>query len=55
MKPITHDSSLKDIQQHLEETCRLSGWDKNSIYQVFLLSTEEVGELAKAIRKMTGF
>jgi NTP pyrophosphatase (non-canonical NTP hydrolase) len=49
------NKSLTELQQHLGETCRKHGWDKNSITEVFLLFAEEVGELAKAIRKETGF
>ncbi len=47
--------SLTDLQKHLDETCKENGWDKNSVPEVFLLFIEEVGELAKAIRKETGF
>jgi NTP pyrophosphatase (non-canonical NTP hydrolase) len=46
---------LSDLQKHLAQTCAEKGWDKNNVTQVFLLFTEEVGELAKAIRKETGF
>ncbi len=55
MKKLADDASLRDIQAHLAETCKQNGWDKNSIFEVFLLFGEESGELAKAIRKMTGF
>lgn len=55
MKTVDNNSSLKDIQKHLELTCKENGWDKNSITEVFLLFSEEQGELAKAIRKSTGF
>lgn len=47
--------SLTELQKHLADTCHEKGWDKNSVTEVFLLFTEEVGELAKAIRKETGF
>lgn len=47
--------TLTDLQAHLDKTCKENGWDKNSIPEVFLLLNEEVGELAKAIRKTTGF
>jgi NTP pyrophosphatase (non-canonical NTP hydrolase) len=47
--------SLVDLQKHLAKTCKERGWDKNSVEQVFLLFSEEIGELAKAIRKETGF
>ena len=47
--------SLTELQKHLDQTCKEKGWDKNSVTEVFLLLAEEVGELAKAIRKETGF
>ncbi len=47
--------TLADLQKHLDKTCKEKGWDKNSISEVFLLFSEEVGELAKEIRKQTGF
>ncbi|HEY1085168.1 MAG TPA: MazG nucleotide pyrophosphohydrolase domain-containing protein [Candidatus Saccharimonadales bacterium] len=46
---------LGKIQEHLKKLCSEKGWDKNSISEVFLLLNEEVGELARAIRKQTGF
>lgn len=48
-------ASLRDIQSHLQETCVANGWDKNTIEQVFMLFTEEVGEVAKALRKELAF
>ncbi len=47
--------SLVELQKHLADTCREKGWDKNSVTEVLLLFSEEIGELAKAIRKQTGF
>jgi len=34
------------------ELCRLKGWDKASIERVWMLYTEESGELASAIRQL---
>lgn len=51
----TSNVTLSDLQTHLDKTCREKGWDKNSVTEVFLLFTEEIGELAKAIRKETNF
>jgi NTP pyrophosphatase (non-canonical NTP hydrolase) len=34
------------------ELCRLKGWDKASIERVWMLYTEESGELASAIRQV---
>ena len=46
--------SLTELQKHFDRTCKEKGWGKNSVTEVFLLFAEEVGELAKAIRKETG-
>lgn len=51
----TSNVTLAELQAHLDKTCREKGWDKNSVTEVFLLFSEEIGELAKAIRKETGF
>lgn len=48
-------TTLGELQSHLAKTCKEREWDKNSITEVFLLFSEEIGELAKAIRKTTGF
>jgi NTP pyrophosphatase (non-canonical NTP hydrolase) len=48
-------TTLVELQKHLGDTCKQQGWDQNSVTQVFLLFSEEVGELAKAIRQETGF
>lgn len=48
------DTTLKKIQKHLDDTCKSNGWNNNSVYEVFLLFSEEIGELAKEIRRHTG-
>lgn len=46
--PQTND--LNEFQKYIKELCIERGWDKNSPTQLFLLLTEEIGEVAKAIR-----
>ena len=46
--------SLTQLQTHLDEGCKEKGWDNNSIAEVFLLFSEEIGELAKEIRIHSG-
>ncbi len=41
---------LSHLQQYQADVCQERGWDKTSDLATFLLFTEEVGELAKAIR-----
>ena len=46
--------TLTDLQHYLDEVCKERGWVKDTYAEKFLLFTEEVGELAKAIRKTAG-
>lgn len=45
--------TLPDLQQYIKDICTERGWDKNNHLELFLLFSEEVGELAKAIRNHT--
>jgi NTP pyrophosphatase (non-canonical NTP hydrolase) len=45
--------TLQEMQTHIKKICAERGWDKNSHLEIFLLFSEEVGELAKSIRKIT--
>jgi len=49
--PQTND--LNEFQTYIKELCIEKGWDKNSPSELFLLLTEEIGEVAKAIRNHT--
>lgn len=42
--------TLSDFQKYINELCIERGWDKNDPLEIFLLFSEEIGELAKAIR-----
>jgi NTP pyrophosphatase (non-canonical NTP hydrolase) len=42
--------TLPQLQQYLDALCRARGWDQASPLEIWLLLTEEMGELAKAIR-----
>ncbi len=55
MTTLPENPTLNQMQEHLGEFCRQKGWDKISVTEVFLLFSEEIGELAKEIRKQTGF
>jgi len=46
--------TLKDLQTYIDEVCKERGWVKDTYAEKFLLFTEEVGELARAIRKTAG-
>jgi len=46
--------TLMDLQKYIDEVCKERGWVKDTYSEKFLLFTEEVGELAKALRKKAG-
>lgn len=50
MPDLPSKPTLADFQAHIKAVTVERGWDKNSVTEIFLLFTEEVGELAKAIR-----
>ncbi len=43
--------TLPALQTHMDAFCEANGWHSNSAEQRFLLLAEEIGELAKAIRR----
>lgn len=47
---IKKDPTLGDLQAYTKEVCAKNGWDKGGHLETWLLFTEEIGELAKAIR-----
>jgi NTP pyrophosphatase (non-canonical NTP hydrolase) len=50
---IKNNPTLSDFQAHIKLVCEENGWHKNNHLEIFLLFTEEVGELAKSIRSYT--
>lgn len=50
MAEIKHNPSLRELQEYIAIHCEERGF-KNTPVQECLLLTEEIGELAKAIRK----
>ena len=51
----TNQATLEDLQAFIKHTCKERGWDSRSPVELFTLMTEEVGEVSKAIRRLTGF
>lgn len=51
---IPQRASLKEWQTYVGRVVKARGWDKASDLETFLLFQEEVGELAKAMRKHRG-
>jgi NTP pyrophosphatase (non-canonical NTP hydrolase) len=54
MAQLSDHPTLTDLQRYVEQVCQERGWTKDNYSEKFLLFTEEVGELAKAIRKRAG-
>jgi NTP pyrophosphatase (non-canonical NTP hydrolase) len=54
MAYLPEQPTLKDLQHYMDEVSKERGWVKDNYAQKFLLFTEEIGELAKAIRKAEG-
>lgn len=54
MANLSPHPDLPEYQRYMDEICRERGWTKDNYAEKFLLFTEEVGELAKAIRKARG-
>src|SRR5262245_42046159 len=54
MANLPEHPTLNDLQKYVDEVCKERGWVKDNYSEKFLLFTEEVGELAKAIRRSVG-
>ena len=54
MATLKDDPTLSDLQHYLATVCQERGWTKDSPAEKFVLFIEEVGELAKAMRKSAG-
>lgn len=48
---LKEENTLKEIQNYIKNVIEIRGFDKQPVEQTMLLLIEEVGELAKAIRK----
>ena len=51
LKKLTDKSSINEIQSYIKEVMEVRGFNKEKSSDKILLLVEEVGELAKAIRK----
>jgi NTP pyrophosphatase (non-canonical NTP hydrolase) len=54
MAVLASNPTLNDLQNYLRAVCLERGWTKDSPSEKFVLFVEEIGELAKAIRKRSG-
>jgi len=51
---MTTSQTLPEYQQRIRDLVTTRGFDKETVPEVFTLLVEEMGELAKAIRKQNG-
>lgn len=51
---LSKDTSLNGIQDYVRKVLSIRGFDEETERDIMLLMIEEVGELAKSIRKQTG-
>ncbi len=54
MAVLPDNPTLGDLQRYVATMCQERGWTKDSPSEKFVLFIEEVGELAKAMRKAAG-
>ncbi|HEV2404163.1 MAG TPA: MazG nucleotide pyrophosphohydrolase domain-containing protein [Ktedonobacterales bacterium] len=54
MAELNERPTLGDLQRYMADVCEERGWTKDSPSEKFVLFVEEVGELAKAMRKAAG-
>jgi NTP pyrophosphatase (non-canonical NTP hydrolase) len=54
MANLSEKPTLSELQQYMNTICQERGWTKDTYAEKFLLFNEEIGELAKAIRKTQG-
>ncbi|CAN5662419.1 MazG nucleotide pyrophosphohydrolase domain-containing protein [soil metagenome] len=54
MADLKQQPALADFQIFIQDVCRERGWDKRTHLEKMLFLTEEVGELAKAVRVDAG-
>lgn len=53
MEKFNENTSLKEIQEYINDMIEVRGFDKETPQDIMLLLTEEIGELAKEVRKTT--
>ena len=54
MAALKENPTLADLQQYIAAVCVERGWTRDTPAEKFVLFVEEIGELAKAIRKQAG-
>ena len=55
MTTLPQQPTMADYQTYIDTICKERGWDKRTALEKMLFMTEEVGEVAKALRKELGY
>jgi NTP pyrophosphatase (non-canonical NTP hydrolase) len=55
MAQLPNKPSMADYQTYIDEICKERGWDSRNALEKMLFLTEEVGEVAKSVRKEMGY
>lgn len=50
-QPFSEKITLPELQSYIRKKCIQRGFDRASDLEIYLLLTEEIGEMAKALRK----
>ena len=50
---LTEQSSLKELQSYVNDMIKVRGFNDEDLKDLMILFTEETGELAKEVRKLT--
>lgn len=53
LSKFNQNTSLKELQKYINDMVEIRGFEKETPQDIMLLLTEEMGELAKEIRKTT--
>lgn len=48
---LTKENTLKEVQDYIKKVIEIRGFSEQNVEKTMLLLTEEMGELAKAVRK----
>ena len=51
LEKLNDKNSIKEVQEYIKNVIHMRGFDSQDVEKTMLLLTEEIGELAKAIRK----
>ena len=51
---LKNNPTLRNYQEYVKEMIKERGFDKESISEIFMLLSEEIGEMAKAARRYSG-